>query len=146
MENFLNEANPEVDILQLTKEVPNEPSSDEEKLEAISKQIEESDLAPEYKEKLHELFSRYLDVIGLDYNDLKQTKLVKCYVDTGDAVPIMKRPNKHMSHSELQTFRLELAKMLKTGQIIPTIHVPKRDGSSSFGWAFPAMYVGKKLS
>lgn len=51
-----------IDIIQLSKEVSNEPSSDKEKLEAISKQIEASDLTLEDKETLRGLFYRYLDV------------------------------------------------------------------------------------
>lgn len=145
-ESFLNEnvSGINQDLYQAASNHSMEPTSDEEKLKAIKQQIEEAEVGDDEKQLLLDLFSNYLDVIGLDYNDLKQTNLVKFHVDTGDNPPIMKRPNRYMSHAELETFKKELSKMLATGQVIPTMHVPKKDGTSSLGWAFPAMYVGKK--
>ncbi|KAG1036469.1 hypothetical protein G6F43_013045 [Rhizopus delemar] len=122
----------------------NEPTHPEEIKTILKEQVQGLELSYEEKERLEELLYKFLDVFGLDYNDLKQTNLVKFSVDTGDHAPIMKRPNKHMSHSELEIFKRELSNMLSNGQIIPTMHHPKKDGSSSLGWSFPAMYVRKK--
>ncbi|KAG1164985.1 hypothetical protein G6F36_013576 [Rhizopus arrhizus] len=127
-----------------TKLIKNESTRPEEIKTILKEQVQELEISYEEKEQLEELLYKFLDVFGLDYNDLKQTNLVKFSVDTGDHAPIMKRPNKHMSHSELEVFKQELSNMLANGQIIPTMHRPKKDGSSSLGWSFPAMYVRKK--
>lgn len=126
------------------KLVKNDPTTPEEIKGILEQQMQVLDLTKEEKEALGRLLVQFLDVFGLDYNDLKQTNLVRCHVDTGDHQPIMKRPNRHMSHSELEIFKKELEKMLANGQVIPTMHIPKKNGKSSLGWSFPAMYVGKK--
>ncbi|KAG1043777.1 hypothetical protein G6F43_011580 [Rhizopus delemar] len=124
--------------------VTNNPTPPEEIKSILEQQVQALDLTKEEKEALGRLLVQFLDVFGLDYNDLKQTNLVKFHVDTGDHQSIMKRPNRHMSHSELETFKKELEKMLANGQVIPTMHIPKKNGKSFLGWSFPAMYVGKK--
>ncbi|KAG1168443.1 hypothetical protein G6F55_011660 [Rhizopus delemar] len=97
--------------------VKNNPTPPEEIKSILEQQVQALDLAKEEKEALGRLLVQFLDVFGLDYNDLKQTNLVKFHVDTGDHQPIMKRPNRHMSHSELETFKKELEKMLANSQV-----------------------------
>ncbi|KAG1614235.1 hypothetical protein G6F46_007107 [Rhizopus delemar] len=137
-EFYLNE------IETQASQIPRNPTSKEEKCQILEEQVDGLELEEKEKLVLKSLLLKYVDVFGLDYQDLKQTNLVKFAVDTGDHPPIMKRPNKHMSHSELEVFKKELAKMLANGQLVPTMHNPKKDGTSSLGWAFPAMYVGKR--
>lgn len=137
-ESFLNE------VEDRANEIPNIATSKEEIQNIIEQQVQELKLSDEEKETLKSLLLKFSDVFGLDYNDLKQTNLVKFHVDTGDHQPIMRRPNRYMSHGELEKLKEELAKMLANGQIIPTMHIPKKKGKSSLGWSFPAMYVGKK--
>ncbi|KAI9329771.1 hypothetical protein BD770DRAFT_333913, partial [Pilaira anomala] len=132
------------EVEERSKDISNLPTSDEDKIQIIKDQMLSLDLEEDKKEKLQALLLENLEVFGVDYNDLKQTNLVKFHVDTGDHQPIMKRPNRHMSHSELESFKQELAKMLANGQLVPTMHAPSKDADSSLGWAFPAMYVGKR--
>ena len=119
-------------------------SSKEEIRAELDKVFDSSTLSNEQKRELRELLERHLDVFGLGYRDLTQTNLVKLHIDTGNAKPIMKRPNQFMSHSELESLKKEIAEMLEQGLLIPAGHTPDKNGIRAGGWAFPALYVKKK--
>ncbi|OBZ81632.1 hypothetical protein A0J61_10319 [Choanephora cucurbitarum] len=139
-ESYLIERKRESEIEVLADTIEDAPTEEAIKMEAISHQVAANqELSEEQRNKLVDILHSFLDVFGLDYNDLKQTNLVQLHIDTGDHQPILKKPNKHMSHAELENFKKELARMLKTGQITPTMHLPNKNGKSSLGWAFPAI-------
>ncbi|KAI8327377.1 hypothetical protein BD560DRAFT_457225 [Blakeslea trispora] len=117
------------EIEVLAGDVQDQPTTDEKKLKVLQEKVQECDnLNEEQRNKLMEVLSNYLDVFGVNYSDFKQTNLVKLHIDTGDHALIIKRPNKYMSHAELDNLKKELAAMLKTGQIMPTMHLPQKDG------------------
>lgn len=43
----------------------------------------------------------------------------------------MKRPNRYMSHSELELLREEIDTMVKNGQMMPATHGPSKKGFPS---------------
>ncbi|KAI7847029.1 hypothetical protein BDC45DRAFT_452497, partial [Circinella umbellata] len=114
------------------------PSRSEEMWQAIVKGVDNSNLSKENYQRLLNILYKYQDVFGLDYQDLTQTTLVQCHVDTGDARPIMHQPNRYMSHSELEQLKGEIDEMVKQGQLIPSSKAP-----GAGGWSFPALYVRK---
>ncbi|KAG0755447.1 hypothetical protein G6F33_011500 [Rhizopus arrhizus] len=120
------------------------PSTPEEIKTELDKSIERCDLNETNKEKLQKVLYQYFDCFGLDYKDLKQTDLLQLHIDTGGHRPIMKRPNRYMSHAELDMFKTEVETMVSNGQLIPATHAPNKEGVTNGGWAFPALYVKKK--
>ena len=112
--------------------------------EEVAKAARRNDLTTEQRKQLEPVLRKYLDVFGLNYRDLTQTTLVKLHIDTGDAKPIMKRPNRFMSHSELDSLKKEIEEMVDQGLLVPTSHKPLPSGARAGGWAFPALYVKKK--
>ncbi|KAG0781738.1 hypothetical protein G6F21_011489 [Rhizopus arrhizus] len=119
-------------------------STHEEIMNILDQAVSKCELNGEQKEEMRKLLAKYTDVFGLDYQDLRQTNLLKLHIDTGDHAPVMKRPNRYMSHSELESLRSEIDSMLKNGQIVPATYGPNKKGVNSGGWAFPIMYVKKK--
>lgn len=145
VETFMIEETNTLRTERVTETYENAPSSNKDKIKVIQESVNGcNSLNASEKDQLLQMLFEFLDVFGIDYNDLKQTNLVKLHIDTGNHPPILKKPNRHMSHSELDDFKKEISKMLENGQLIPTMHIPRKDGTSSLGWAFPAMYVGKK--
>ncbi|KAI8322694.1 hypothetical protein EDC96DRAFT_239777 [Choanephora cucurbitarum] len=114
VETFMIVPETDQEIESLVDDIEDQPTSESVKAVLLKKRVEEcEDLTKEERTQLLNLFLRYLDVLGVDYKDLKQTHLVKLHIDTGDHEPILKKPNKYMSHSELETLKAEFAKMLK---------------------------------
>jgi hypothetical protein len=107
-------------------------------------QTEKCDANVETKNELRRLLDEFVDVFGNSYYDLAQTNLVKFHVETGDAKPITKKPNGHLSYAECEMLRAELKEMLDHGVIIPTTHAFSGDQAQTQGWAFPVLYVKKK--
>ncbi|KAG1042648.1 hypothetical protein G6F43_011845 [Rhizopus delemar] len=126
VENFLNENGQTLG------------SSEEEIIEAVEQSVRNSDISEEQKEVLRKSLLSFIDVFGLDYKDLKQTNILKFTIDTGSEKPIYRKPNRFMSHSELDSLKLEVEEMIANCQLIPT------PGGASSGWAFPVLYVKKK--
>ena len=110
----------------------------------IQNSIKNCNLTEEETDKLTDLLWRYQDVFGVDYKDLAQTSILEFHVDTGDAKPIMHRPNRFMSHAELDQLRQEINEMVQQGILIPATHVKGPEGQRAGGWSFPALYVKKK--
>ncbi|KAG2209869.1 hypothetical protein INT45_013586 [Circinella minor] len=110
----------------------------------IQNSIKNCNLIEEETDKLTDLLWRYQDVFGVDYKDLTQTSILEFHVDTGDANPIMHRPNRFMSHAELDQLRQEINEMVQQGILIPATHVKGPEGQRAGGWSFPALYVKKK--
>lgn len=119
-------------------------SSAEEIEEALAKSVDKSKLTEKEKSQLLDKVRPFQDCFGLDYQDLKQTNLLKLHIDTGNANPVMKRPNKFMSHAELELLEKEIETMLHNGQLVPATHAPGKNGIQAGGWSFPALYVKKK--
>ncbi|KAI7858656.1 hypothetical protein BDC45DRAFT_498815, partial [Circinella umbellata] len=104
----------------------------------IQNSIKNCNLIEEETDKLTDLLWRYQDVFGVDYKDLTQTSILEFHVDTGDAKPIMHRPNRFMSHAELDQLRQEINEMVQQGILIPATHVKGPEGQRAGGWSFPA--------
>ncbi|KAG0913975.1 hypothetical protein G6F57_011256 [Rhizopus arrhizus] len=128
--------------LQATK--PEPPSTTLDLQSEVDKAVAKCNLNDDNKERLRSLLYQYLDCFGVDYKDLKQTNLLELHIDTGDHRPILKRPNRYMSHAELDMLKQEIETMLSNGQVMPTTHTPNQKGVTNGGWAFPALYVKKK--
>lgn len=86
-----------------------------------------------WKHQLRDLVNDYIDVFGNSYNDLAQTNLVKLHVDTGDAKPIVRKPDGYLSYAERIMLRAELKEMLDHGVIVPAKHMSNKDGPRSEG-------------
>ncbi|KAG1119462.1 hypothetical protein G6F61_009915 [Rhizopus arrhizus] len=92
------------------------------------------------QEQLIDVLTSHLDAFGKTYQDLTQTDLLEFHVNTGEALPIAKRPNYWMSHEERELLRNEINEMVSQGILIPAMHNKNSKGT----WAFPVMYVKKK--
>jgi hypothetical protein len=110
----------------------------------LNTQVEKGGIDNPLRQQLMNLVEEYIDIFGNSYYDLAQTNLVKLHVDTGNANPIIKKPNGHLSYAERDMLRQELQEMLDHGIIVPTTHGPRADGAAVEGWAFPVLYVKKK--
>lgn len=88
------------------------------------------------------LVSKNKDVFGSSYSHLSQTNLVTLHIDTGDARPVYRRPNPHLSHAELKYLKEELTTMVDNGVLIPATH--DKTNAWHRGWSFPCRYVQKK--
>lgn len=91
------------------------------------------DLTPEQTAALYSLLVSYRDIFDTDNRPLPQTSLVKHRINTGDAVPIHRRPYR-VSTAECQVIQQEVNKMLAKGIVEP----------SSSPWASPVVLVKKK--
>lgn len=116
---------------------------DEEKFKKLFDQIQNNDLLSlNQKEALIALIKSKSQAFGTGFKDLTQTNLLKFHVNTGDALPVYKRPYQNMSHSELEQLRIDIGQMVECGVLIPAMH-SKVEAPNS-GWSFQVMYVPKK--
>lgn len=106
-------------------------------------QVYNNELLNEHQRKrLMEVIEENSECFGTDYADLEQTTLTKFHIDTGDNPPVYRRPYSWFSYAEREYLREDLKKMVESGILIPTTHVPAN--SSNSGWSFPCRYVKKK--
>ena len=120
------------------KEKQKHLSRTKEVWEAIVNGVESLNLSKENGQVLLNMLLNYQDVFRMDYQDLMQTNLIECQVDTGDATPIIYQPNRYMSFSEQAQLKKEVAGIVKQGQLILASQAQGRGG-----WTFPALYVKK---
>ncbi|KAG0740994.1 hypothetical protein G6F62_007317 [Rhizopus arrhizus] len=113
----------------LNEDQKEETSHTKKIVEILAESVQDSELNEGQKQGLLKLLITYIDVHGIDYKDLKQTNLLKLHIDTGENPPIMKRPNRFMSHAELETLKQELETMIKNGQLMPATHAPGKNGT-----------------
>ncbi|KAG0758273.1 hypothetical protein G6F33_010828 [Rhizopus arrhizus] len=113
----------------LNEDQKEETSHTKKIVEILAESVQDSELNEGQKQELLKLLITYIDVHGIDYKDLKQTNLLKLHIDTGENPPIMKRPNRFMSHAELETLKQELETMIKNGQLMPATHAPGKNGT-----------------
>ena len=117
------------------------PTSREELMEELEKSVASNALLdPSQKLALTELLKSKIQAFGKTYGDLTQTDLVELHINTGDAVPISKKPNQWISHSERDMLKREIETMVQQGLLVPSQH----SRGSLGGWSFPCMYVSKK--
>jgi hypothetical protein len=95
-------------------------------------------LTPHHKNRLYNLVEEYQDVFGTSFSHVSQTNLLNFEVNTGNALPVYKRPFSGLSWKEKEALEFELKKMLKDGIILPA-----RYGAGS-GWSFPVRLITKK--
>lgn len=91
------------------------------------------DLSPDQVHLLRELLASYGDIFDLDNPVLGRTSLVTHRIDTGDAIPIHRRPYR-VSRAERDVIQAEVDKMLSKDIIEP----------SCSPWASPVVLVKKK--
>jgi hypothetical protein len=91
------------------------------------------------KEALIALIKSKSQAFGTGFKDLTQTNLLKFHVNTGDALPVYKRPYQNMSHSELEQLRIDIGQMVECGVLIPAMY-SKVEAPNS-GWSFQVMYL-----
>ncbi|KAG2193801.1 hypothetical protein INT47_009943 [Mucor saturninus] len=94
----------------------------------------------EQQNQLLEVLKARIGVFGMTYGDMTTTDLVEFQVNTGDAEPIVKKPNYHMTAEERKLLRKEVNTMVKYGLMEPAIYLKGFKGA----WGFPCMFVGKK--
>ena len=87
----------EFEIIEGTPEIPPIPNfsiSETEKTK-IALEVTIGKVAPKFQSyipQLKELCMEYIDIFGVDHNNLKQTNVIEFDVDTGDAAPIYIKP------------------------------------------------------
>lgn len=97
-------------------------------------------LSLEHQTLLLEMLIKHIGVFGMTYGDMTTTDLVEFEVNTGEANPIVKKPNYHMNFDDRKLLKQELNTMLKYDIMEPTKHKKGSKGA----WGFPCMFVGKK--
>jgi hypothetical protein len=85
---------------------------------------------------------KYADCFGTGYEHLRQTHVTELHVETGDALPIYRRPYGNLSHNEKEFLRQEIADMVNNGIVVPSTYVPQT--SKHAGWSFPCRLIEKK--
>lgn len=112
-------------------------------LSTLYSQVSQNELLNEVqKQQLIEVLEETRECFGTDYEHLEQTNLVQFHVDTGDHSPIYRRPYSFLSHAEREYLKDDITKMVQSGILIPSTHVPAN--SNNAGWSFPCRYVKKK--